>query len=111
MQIIKTKHIDEITPRLQRIRMRLMRFNYKIIHVPGKQLVLGDALSRNPLPNQNDGDIEIQTESYLNMIVSNLPATRCLLQNIHGDQECDYVCDKLKDYSRLVIPPPLQMEI
>lgn len=34
LQILQLKPIDELTPRLQRIRLRLMRYNYKIIFVP-----------------------------------------------------------------------------
>lgn len=38
-----------LPPRIQRFRMRLMRFMFKVEYVPGKKLVLADALSRAPL--------------------------------------------------------------
>ena len=37
-----------LSPRIQRFRMRLMRYMYTIAHVPGKSLVSADALSRVP---------------------------------------------------------------
>jgi len=49
LQILQTKHLDELTPRLQGMRLKLMRYNYNMIHVPGKQLILADSLSRNPV--------------------------------------------------------------
>ena len=33
------KNLDELSPRIQRFRMRLMRYIYTIAHVPGKSLV------------------------------------------------------------------------
>ena len=43
------KHLDELSPRIQRMRMRLMRFFYTISHVPGKDLIIPDTLSRAPI--------------------------------------------------------------
>ena len=42
------KNLDELSPRIQRFRMRLIRYMYAIAHVPGKSLVTADALSRTP---------------------------------------------------------------
>ena len=42
-----TKLIDELPVRIQRFRMRLMRFNFTIEHIPGKLLYTADALSRS----------------------------------------------------------------
>ena len=36
LQILKTTPLDDLTPRLQRFRFRLMRYNYDIVYVPGK---------------------------------------------------------------------------
>ena len=37
---------------IQRFRMRLMKYSFKILHVPGKELVTADTLSREPLDKQ-----------------------------------------------------------
>lgn len=36
LQILQTKPLDDLTPRLQRICIRLMRFRYEVVYVPGK---------------------------------------------------------------------------
>lgn len=47
LQILQTKNIDDLSPRLQRFRMCLMRYNYTVILIftPGKNLIIPDALS------------------------------------------------------------------
>ena len=38
--------LDQLPPRIQRMKMRLMGFSYTIIHVHGKKLYTADTLSR-----------------------------------------------------------------
>ena len=48
--LLSSKGLDELPPLIQRFRMRLFRFQFQISHVPGKDLITADALSRQPLP-------------------------------------------------------------
>ncbi|KAK3920529.1 hypothetical protein KUF71_009800 [Frankliniella fusca] len=43
--ILSTKPISDLSPRLQRFRMRLLPYVYDILHVPGKELHIPDILS------------------------------------------------------------------
>ena len=47
-----SKTLDELPPSFQRFRMRLMKYSFKMLHVPGKELVTADTLSRAPLDKQ-----------------------------------------------------------
>ena len=49
--------------------MRMMRFNYTISHVSGKQLVIADMLSRAPtdLPSSSDLHFKADTQAFVNM--------------------------------------------
>ena len=58
LRILKDKPIDQLTTRLQRFRMRLMKFDFDIEYVPGKEFYCPDALSRSPLKEgQEDKDV------------------------------------------------------
>lgn len=41
--------IDDMPPRIQRFRMRLMRYLFSVQYVPGKSLITADTLSRSPV--------------------------------------------------------------
>ncbi|GBM11089.1 Retrovirus-related Pol polyprotein from transposon 17.6 [Araneus ventricosus] len=42
--IFSKKNLDDLSPRLQRIKLRMMKFSYTIVHIPGKELFSADAL-------------------------------------------------------------------
>ena len=46
--LLSTKILDELPIRVQRFKMRLMRYSFTISHVAGKSLTTADALSRAP---------------------------------------------------------------
>ena len=74
--------------------MRLMRYHFTISHVPGKSLIIADALSRAPLPDVDfqAQDFNAEVEVYLNIVKQNLPASETQLVNIQHQQEADEVC-------------------
>ena len=39
-----SKNLDELPPRIQRFKMRLMKYSFIISHIPGKDLVIADTL-------------------------------------------------------------------
>ena len=98
--LMSTKNLDELPPRIQRFRMRLMRYHFTISHVPGKSLIIADALSRAPLPDMDPQaqDFNAEVEAYLNIVQQNLPASETQLVNIQHQQEADEVCQQLVTY-------------
>ena len=52
--LLTTRTLDEVPPRVQQLRMHLMRFHFKEVnHVPGKEMYIADALSRMQAENSN----------------------------------------------------------
>ena len=96
--ILGSKNLDEMPPRIQRLRLRLMRFHYTISHVPGKNLVTADTLSRAPVATSAKGDLQDEINLYVDSIISGLPASDKRLQEIRERQEEDDVCRQIMVY-------------
>ena len=82
--------------------MRLMRYSFSIVHVPGKYLYTADALSRAPLRGTIDrGSEEFHREVnfYVNAVLVQLPASDRRLEEIRREVAKD---DTLAIVSRYV---------
>lgn len=75
-----------------------MRFQFKIVHVPGKELNTADAFSRAPLNTDSDQDRSDQVDAYVDATLNSLPVTQKRLEEIRAKQEKDQVCIQLKSY-------------
>ena len=98
--LFSTKHLDDIPIRIQRFRIRLMRYDYNIVHVPGKELIIADALSRAPRVSTDGGDLEQEVDAYVNLILETLPATERRLQEIKTQLETDPILQQVTSYCR-----------
>ena len=100
--LFSTKHLDELPARVQRFRLRMMRFEFSISYVPGKELLTADALSRAPATDPAPADLLLQQEAdaYVSMVLQGLPATEQRLLEIKQLQEDDIACQKIIEYSQ-----------
>ena len=100
ISLLGSKSLDELPPRIQRFRMRLMRYNYDIAHVPGKELYTADMLSRAPRATPAASDIAFEQEvtSFVNHVLQSIPVTDCRLEEIRTHQQEDVVCRQLMCY-------------
>ena len=64
------KPINQCTPRIQRMRMQLQTYDYRLSYTPGREMHLADALSRAPEPTQYSSDLSQQHEEQVNAILS-----------------------------------------
>jgi hypothetical protein len=57
----------------ERFKMRLMRFDFSISHVAGKDLNIADTLSRAPVENmsQSDTDFKNETKAFVDILAGN----------------------------------------
>ena len=96
--MLSTKYLDELPVRIQRFRMRMMRFQYSIMRVPGKALLTADALSRAPLSQELPADqqLRINSDIYVSAILQNLPVTDKRLTKIKKAEELDALCETVK---------------
>ena len=95
--LINQQTLDKVPIRCQRLLMRLRRFNVISVHIPGKDLVLADALSRSPLiSNTNVSDnLDDEVQMFLNVVESSRPASKEKIQLIENATKEDQVLQKV----------------
>ena len=100
--LLSSKSLDEMPIRIQRFRLRLMRFSYKIDHIPGKQICTADTLSRAPdsEPDKADTDLQTEVNAFVNIVMENFPATAEKQQKIKSCQDEDPVCQQIKKFCK-----------
>ena len=62
--------------------MRLMRFHPQAEHVPGKQMMVADTLSRSPLKQEQEPDTVEDVQDFVGLIESTRPATDTQMRRI-----------------------------
>ena len=92
--------LAKVPARIQRFRLRMMRFSPKICYVPGKQQVTADALSRAPVEEPVAADVLLVEEanSLADHGVENLPATSRKLKEISVAQQADEECQQVVQF-------------
>ena len=90
----------ELPIRVQRFRLRMMRFDYTISHVPGKNLIIADTLSRAPSMDVTESNSLFQKEvdCFVDTVLDSLPATEKQLLHIRQHQQEDEVCQTVASY-------------
>ena len=98
--LLGQKSLDLLPPRVLRFRLRLMRFQCTIQHVPGKSLYTADTLSRAPLRESCDATAisSRETEQFVQAIRTVLPASADRLETYAKKQANDRICSKLIEF-------------
>ena len=88
LEAIVTKPLYRAPIRLQRMLLRLQQYDISVVHKPGKQMYIADALSRatNPTQARKDGDTSTDDIFHVHII---LPATEEKLDQIRKATEED----------------------
>ncbi len=94
-QLLSTKHLDDLPPRLQRFRMRFMRYSYKINHVAGKQYVTPDTLSRMNNATDAESALMEDTNIYLAQIRESFSASKSRLDEIRYELKKVSLCSQI----------------
>ena len=101
VSLLSKKRIDELPIRIQRFRLRLLRYSYSVVYVPGKRQLTADALSRAPvLVPLDECAIELNavTQEYADGIIQSFPATEKRLEEIRQKQNADDTVRHVKDF-------------
>ena len=86
--LLGARRLDELPIHVQRFRMRMLWYHFTISHVPGKDLVVADTLSRAPESGELVQDcLEQEVEAYVDTTFSSIPATERHMEEICQHQE------------------------
>ena len=86
--LMDTRDLDQVPVRCQRLLMRLMPFNLKAEHIPGKQLIVADMLSRQPM-NENISNTEDEVAVHVNTVLQSKPMSDRKLAEIQSETKQD----------------------
>ena len=75
--ILNTHALVDMSPRIQRLRMKLLQYRFNTVYIRGKDNIDADALSRAPVsqPNKEDQLGKEDIECHVNLVIDQLPAT------------------------------------
>ncbi|XP_052768253.1 uncharacterized protein K02A2.6-like [Mya arenaria] len=88
LESIFKKSITEAPPRVQRFAIALQKYDFKVVHKPGKTMLISDTLSRLYLPETND---ELVPDLSVNEVQLNahLPVSDTKYNELKRDTEND----------------------
>ena len=98
--LFSSKALEQLPLRVQRFRLHMMRYHFTISHVPGKDLIVADMLSRAPTSTPISADQQFHHEgnAFINTVIQGLPASDRQLETIKEQEEQDEVCQQIKVY-------------
>lgn len=90
--------LDTMPPRIQRFRIKLMRYQFRVVYVPGKQLATADTLSRAPEEKSSISQVDV-VEQFLDLQVATVTDKKLVsVDDVRRHQELDGECNLLVEY-------------
>ncbi len=101
--------LDQLPLRVQRFRLRMMKYFYHITYVPGTNIYTADAPSRAPIENDHrEEDFEETVETYVESVMYGLQcnvASTAMMTQINEAYKEDPVCAQVMAYCEHGWPP------
>ena len=98
LEMIAMKSLALAPPRLQRLLLRIQKYNYTIVYKPAKEMAVPDMLSRAPLP-ETDEEMEKEINLHIHLVNSTLPASEMKLNEIREATKSD---DELRTLMNII---------
>jgi hypothetical protein len=117
LESIFKKPLFKVPPRLQRMRLRLQKYNLKVGYIPGKFLYIVDTLSRafNQFNVPTDNDMHRDMKHLIHTVIIDLPISDVKLMELRERNCNDSTMQMLHRYAmegwpehKRDVPPPLK---
>ncbi|KAL4008088.1 hypothetical protein ACER0C_001940 [Sarotherodon galilaeus] len=95
LEVIMKKPLSSAPARIQRLLMRLQKYQVQVQYKPGSEMYIADTLSRAYLPVTSSSDNHI--EDQVHMVISNLPVTSAKLEEFRKEIRNDVTLTKLTE--------------
>lgn len=93
LEVIMKKPLSSAPARIQRLLMRLQKYQVNVQYKPGKEMHIADALSRAYLPVTSSPDKDI--EAQVHMVITNLPVSSEKFEEFRKETKKDLTLTKL----------------
>ena len=100
LEIKTRKQLCQAPPRLQRLLLRLQRYDFTLKYRPGKDMVIADTLSRAYISDTSTDRMDNELMSAVHMVLENAPATDKRIQEIEELTQSDTTLQRLKSVIR-----------
>ena len=110
LEAITQKALCHAPPRLQRMLLRLQKYDFILRYKPGKDLNIADTLSRAYIPDCGSDRMEEELTCAINLVINNIPATDKRMQEIREGTKND---KSLRILKRMILNgwPDIQSQI
>ena len=85
LRSIFNKPLAKSPARIQRFLLRLQRYDFTVEYIPGRQMLVADALSRAPLPENTPEIPDAEVNTYIHSVILNLPISDNRLQQFQSE--------------------------
>ncbi|XP_064476237.1 uncharacterized protein K02A2.6-like [Ornithodoros turicata] len=103
--LLGLQQLDQLPLRIQRFRLRLMRYDYDVTYVPGASMTIADALSRSPLKDTTSSLTADEVSAFVRGGIEAIPDSDKLLDRIREFQKKYEVCSTIREYCKTGWPP------
>lgn len=109
VSLLGKKPLQDLTPRIQRFRMRMLPFDYNVRYVKGKEFYVADALSRAPvgLPEADQDILEEESTEFFVREVCSPQVTDIRLRDLQEAQKRDAILQNVVKFLKSTWPEKL----
>lgn len=92
------KPLAEVPTRLQRLMLKIQVYDLRVEYKPGSKMYIADSLSRAPLPESSEDELDENLTVHVNLLKNNLPISQERLEWLEKATMEDETMKLLKEY-------------